>query len=379
MANSVTALFDEKWSRRIQIGKKAHSVAFSVSNFEEQANLSSGDTVHRPKSIDFYVRDYSRIADNAHQDIVANDETMTIDQEKMVSFYIDELDERQSKYNIENESLDRAIYRLADDIDKARFKETLNADYSADGTQIGDSAGAISVNSSNFIKLFPFMKAFMANKRIEADREWYSVLSPEVIAAISVNAISNGFQKADATMEAGYKGNFGGFRIYESTNLTHEYKLLAANLGNAKNVVINGVTLTGITTAVAADQYQTAADLILLINGGASVQSLSQTAKDKLGEVKAVAIASGSDVIIRTSGATSMTANAVAPANPFVYNEFGRMGAVDLVTQLRPKMQKNKESQRSGYTYLCFDLYGLKTFEEGKARMVKVPTLSILQ
>lgn len=379
MANSVNALFDQKWSRRIQIGKKAHSVAFSVSNFEEQANLSSGDTVHRPKSVDFYVRDYSRTSDNAHQDIVTSDETMTIDQEKMVSFYIDELDEKQSKYNIENESLDRAIYRLADDIDKARFKETLNAAYTADGAQIGDASGAISVNSSNFTKLFPFMRAFMANKRIEADREWYAVLSPEVVAAISVNAIANGFQKADTTMEAGYKGNFGGFRIYESTNLTHEYKLPAGDLGDGKDVVINGVTLEGITAAVADDQYQDASDLIALINGGASEQELSQTAKDKLAEVKAVAIADGSDVIIRTSGAVSITADGTAPVNPFVYNEFGRMGAVDLVTQLRPKMQKNKESQRSGYTYLCFDLYGLKTFDEGKARMVKVPTLSILQ
>ena len=219
---SINDFFDEKWSRRIQLWKKANSVAYSVSNLEEVENLSSGDRVHRPKAFDFVVNDYSRTADQNLQAIETDDQYIDINRQKQVSFYIDKLDETQSKYNLSGEAVDRAVYRIANEIDQTRFKETLNANYTADDGTIGGTPGnAISTVSANFYKLFPSVKGMMANARIETDRAWYAVLSPEMVAGIEITALEKGFQKADSTMEAGYKGNFGGFRIYESTNLAH--------------------------------------------------------------------------------------------------------------------------------------------------------------
>lgn len=50
--------------------------------------------------------------------------------------------------------------------------------------------------------------------------------------------------------------------------------------------------------------------------------------------------------------------------------EFGRKGAVDMVVQQYPEIQRNKIVRQNGYTYLVTDLYGIKTFTEGAERML---------
>jgi hypothetical protein len=46
----------------------------------------------------------------------------------------------------------------------------------------------------------------------------------------------------------------------------------------------------------------------------------------------------------------------------------GRMGSTDLVVQMNPEVQKNKDPKKSGYNWLIIDLYGRKKFQEGKDR-----------
>jgi hypothetical protein len=40
-----------------------------------------------------------------------------------------------------------------------------------------------------------------------------------------------------------------------------------------------------------------------------------------------------------------------------------------MVVQLYPEVQRNKEPKMSGYTWMIIDLFGVKTFQEGKDRM----------
>jgi hypothetical protein len=48
--------------------------------------------------------------------------------------------------------------------------------------------------------------------------------------------------------------------------------------------------------------------------------------------------------------------------------EIGRMGSTDLVVQMNPEVQKNKDPKKSGYNWLIIDLYGSKKFTEGQNR-----------
>jgi hypothetical protein len=63
-----------------------------------------------------------------------------INKSKEVSFYVDKLDVRQSKYDAEMEAVKRATYKIKDDMDMVRFRETINATYTCDAAQNGGSA-----------------------------------------------------------------------------------------------------------------------------------------------------------------------------------------------------------------------------------------------
>ena len=51
---------------------------------------------------------------------------------------------------------------------------------------------------------------------------------------------------------------------------------------------------------------------------------------------------------------------------------FGQYGVTDLVIQSDVKVQQNKSPLKTGYNYLCYTLYGIKTFVEGAQRGLRV-------
>jgi hypothetical protein len=51
---------------------------------------------------------------------------------------------------------------------------------------------------------------------------------------------------------------------------------------------------------------------------------------------------------------------------------FGQYGCTDLVIQSDVSVQMNKEPLLTGYNYLCWTLYGIKTFVEGANRSIRV-------
>jgi len=64
------------------------------------------------------------------------------------------------------------------------------------------------------------------------------------------------------------------------------------------------------------------------------------------------------------------TATTFVPGALVAHCELGRKGAVDMVVQIDPKVQKNKVPNKTGYNFIIYDLYGVKTFDEGKYRML---------
>ena len=50
----------------------------------------------------------------------------------------------------------------------------------------------------------------------------------------------------------------------------------------------------------------------------------------------------------------------------------GQYGCSDMVIQKDVAVQKNKEPKKTGYNYLCWTLYGIKTFTEGAKDVLKL-------
>lgn len=284
-------------------------VASAICNFEEQAGLSFGDRVHRPTAPDFVVNDYVRNTDVTLQDVTTGDEYMDIDRSKEVSFYIDKLDAKQSKYDVEMESVKRATYVIKNEMDGTVLAEVLNAGYTCDAAQNGGSAGTAStLVPSTCVQFFENSKAVLRTANVEDDRAWFVVTTPKIISTIAQTFVGAGFNLADAALKNGYKGDAFGLKIYESTNVLHSQTITGSTIVNGNAVVIAGVTFTFATTASSAGDVdlgssdtEALANLVLAVNGTGTPSATTY-----------IAISAANRILLKNAGISATSADAVA-------------------------------------------------------------------
>jgi hypothetical protein len=182
----------ELWSRRIQYLTKNALVATKICSYEEQGNLKYGDRIHRPYPNDLTVNDYVKYTDTEAQDLIGTDEYLDIDQSKQISFAIDEIDAIQMKYDLENSYVERAAYRLANDIDGNILSEVVNANVSMDAGDIGGTAGnPISLTISNCLNTVMTAGAKLTANGCEMDKTWALVVSPKIASIIAQTVASD--------------------------------------------------------------------------------------------------------------------------------------------------------------------------------------------
>lgn len=382
MANDITNFIPELWSARIQKLREKMLVAKAICNFEEQAGLSFGDRVHRPTAPDFVVNDYVRNTDVTLQDVTTGDDYMDIDRSKEVSFYIDKLDAKQSKYDVEMESVKRATYQIKNEMDGYVLRQVINATYSADAAQNGGSAGTpATLAPSTTVQFFENAKAILRTANVEDDRPWYAVVTPKVVSVIAQTFVGAGFNLADSALKNGYKGDAFGLKIYESTNVLHSQTATCVSVVEDNTLTVAGVTFTAKnspsaagTVDVGADDTTMAANFAAAINGGAGAGTayVDITAANR-NKLKAAGIRASSALGVLTvygSGEFVMSkVGAPITLGTLTANcEIGRMGSTDLVVQMNPEVQKNKDPKKSGYNWLIIDIYGSKKFTEGANR-----------
>ena len=74
----------------------------------------------------------------------------------------------------------------------------------------------------------------------------------------------------------------------------------------------------------------------------------------------------------KTLTSTSETSTVGAWGTQVAHCFFGQVGCTDMVIQRDVTVQRNKVPDKTGYNFLCYDLYGIKTFVEGANRSMKV-------
>ena len=383
MANNLSAFTPEYWSARTQRLLKTKLVSREIANFEEQAVLRDGDMVHRPYYSDVVVNNYTKGVDVTVQDVAATDEYLTVNKSKEVTIYIDAIDVKQNKYDAANKYIDRMTYALKKDIDGAFLKEVLNAQYMISDGDFGGTAGnPLTVSVSNAFALFTKTEAKMNANDIEDTKPWFFAITPDVKAAIQQTNLVNGFNQADAALRGtlkgmGYLGTWGNFNIFVSNNIAHSNTVTVSSLAAADTLTINGVTITFAAAPAAAGECKpTAAALIGMINGvmatAGDFVDFSASDRAKLIAVGASAAANGSDVDIITNGHVVYSQSGVTLGGEVAHCWAGQYGCTDMVIQKDVEIQKNKEPKKTGYNYLAWTLYGVKTFVEGAKRCIDV-------
>ena len=381
MANNLDAFTPEYWSARTQRLLKKKLIAREIANMEEQATLRDGDMVHRPYYSDVVVNDYTKGVDVTVQDVTATDEYLTVNKSKEATVYIDAIDVKQNKYDAANKYIDRMTYALKKDIDGNFLKEVVNAQFTMDDGDMGGTAGnPVTVSVSNAFKLFTLTEAKMNANDIEDTKPRFFVITPDVKAAIQQTNLVNGFNQADAALRGtlkgmGYLGTWGNFNIFVSNNVAHTNKVTVSSLAADDTLTINGVTITFKASPSTAGQCKpTKAALVAMINGagGSDYKEFDAADRAKLVAVNASASDDGTDVIIATSGSVTYAQSGVTLGGEIAHCWAGQYGCTDMVIQKDVEIQKNKEPKKTGYNYLAWTLYGIKTFKEGRERCINV-------
>lgn len=391
MTNSIDAFIPELWSARHQKLRKAMLVSAAVSSFEEQAGLKFGDRVHRPIGPDFVVDNYTRNTDTTAQDNTTSDEYMDINRQKVVAWDLDKMDILQSKYDIEAESFDRATYQIKNEMDSYRLREVSGASNTGDAGQAGWSAGTpVTLTPSVCTQFFENCKAVLRTARVEDDRPWYAIVTPKVTSVIAQTFVGNGFQLADSTLKNGYKGDAFGLKIYESTNVMHTQTITLSTVVNTNTVTVAGVPFLFATVAtnpgdvdLGATDTDAAANFVLAFNGTGTPSAttyieLSAANRKIIKWLNAIASSALGVITIKTAGEVvySKSGSPVTLGTQTANCEIGRMGAVDMVVQMDPEIQKNKLPRQSGYAYQVYDLYGTKLFTEGAVRILNAKVVA---
>ena len=165
--------------------------------------------------------------------------------------------------------------------------------------------------------------------------------------------------------------------MFVSNNVAHTNKVTVSSLAAADTLTINGVTITFAAAPAAAGECKpTLAALKGMINGVMATNGdyveFAAADRAKLLAVNAKAIDDGTDVTIVTSGTVTYAQSGVTLGGEIAHCWAGQYGCSDMVIQKDVAVQKNKEPKKTGYNYLCWTLYGIKTFTEGAKRCIDV-------
>jgi len=394
MSNDLDAFIPEYWSRRTQAILRKILVSKNVVSFEERANLSDGDKVHRPYftigNPSTYTRNTGFTADTA---IDTTDESLTVDTAKVLPMFVDRLDRIQNKYKTANLAIAQAAYKLRKEIDGTAFAEydQFTSDFD-DGDLGGTSGNAIAVTTTNILKMLSKAKAKLRVADVETNKSWFAVLDPDTISVIEQALPTLGFKAADSTLRNGYwngyLSRFLGLDIYESTNLTFTAKWTPVNNPtDGDTVTIKGVTFTFKDTPVNAGAVDVGGNtagsldnLVLAINGGAVGSAyIALSAADRKLMYRITATDGATYLTIEAIGNSVVTVAASETADPWsehtTHSIVGQTGCIDQVIQDEVNVQvvENPSDPATGYRRLGKEfipnmLYGTKTFQEGKDR-----------
>jgi len=400
MANDVSASFPEYWSKRMQLKHYREDVFRDIASFEETAMLKNGDTVHRPYRSNLTVNDLGSEGSYSRQDITDTDESLTIDQEKEVAFYVKDLDVIQHNYAVRNLYADEAAVALSNGIDGDILGEVANADNTVDAADLGGTADqGIVLTSGNVSDVF--LAATEKLDRRNAPQEGrFAILSPQVIRVLKENILERETAWGDKVGERGFIGMYDNYRIYKSNGLYWTGTLaLATQPTNGDTVTLNipdsEGTRTTVTFTFVTNIGTTAGNVLIGADAAASNTNFTAAINDPATtDALSVALTAANQALLKDFAATaSATSTAVtSKGRGFIvvgdtltdttdqwtataqiqHNFFGVKGCVDLVIQVKPNMKIKSRDGYIGDDIVSWNVYGKKTFAEGARRMVAV-------
>lgn len=372
------------WANYAQKLLENSLVGKSIASYETEANLSVGDTVNVPRIGRPIVQNYQSGVDNDSQTVDSVKESLVIDEEKYVAMDLEDKDKKQSNVNLGQDIVDKLSYELRNDIDAHILGETTKAKYTFD-----NNGSPYDLDSTDIQTIVSQSAGYLRRRKVEQDMPWVMVADPQTVEAISNKMVADGFNKADTTLTNGYKGDFLGYKIFESTNLPAEVVLgLATNPTDGDTITINEVEFIFVSSLAAnegevligASADETAQNLVAAINGdsgaGSDYVELADDDRKDLARENVEATDGTDEVTVTASGYMEVTEDLTDGTDGFgdqsILHYFGRMGGISFAMQIAPDYEMNRYTQRKADQHSLYDVYGSEVFTEGAERFGKI-------
>lgn len=369
----------------------------SIASAAEQATLSMGQQVNRPYRSNLKAEDYAKGTAAVTQDLTATDDLLTINKQKTIRMYVDDVDKLQNKYSAATVWAEEAAKRLGIVIDaEVLYTGTRGAANTIDAGDFGGSSGSPQAFTvSNILTLFGKINRKLDVQNADVERSArYAVLGPELFEVVTEYIAGKNTILADKNLEFGNQGRFMGVELYMSNNLTATAVLtLAADASNTDNITIAGVGTSAVTFTFVSAIGSTAGNVLIsgtaagtctnlaaLINApGTTTANGVAFAGDDLRSVQMmVATASSNTVTVYLKGGSYLTLTSSAANGTWAKKAqhvlAGVKEAIDVVVQLEPDVQIASAVPVGlrGVFIQPLTVFGSKVFNKGTLELIDV-------
>lgn len=355
------------------------SVALGIANTELRADLKDGDQLNKPYGSYPRVQTYTKGNDITVKDLAAVNDYLVVDTAKVASFYVDDIDRVQNKYNVIKEFATIAQRQLNNVLDQAVIAEYSNAGTTLDDGDIGGTSGnGIVFSVSNVQSIMTAMgRTLNSKKRLAPDR--FALVGPRMLETIVQYVAGRETGFGDTVGDNGRVGRRFGFNLMLTNNLPFTATLDGATiLADEETVTINGVTFTADANgaAVGAGHFSietTPATCIAMLAsainddgtpGVGEYIALSAEDRQLIEEAGIVATISGTDLLLTGYGDIVVSESCAGSgwSAQTQYSLSGINKSIDLVTQVSPNVVFRDAQLRLGKYVHPWMLYGKKTF-----------------
>lgn len=389
MANSLTAASPAFWSARM--GRKLYKnvIYKSVASSEEQSRLSFGVSVDRPYRSDLRVQNYVKGTAATAQDITATSDKLTIDKQKTILIYVDEVDKLQSNYDLAMYWSDEMGKRMGEQIDAEFLYEVVNANNTVDDADLGGTSGnPFAASVTNVQLVASKINRKLDERNVPMDGRFWAI-SPQLKDFIWQYIAGKESLLGDKTTEFGNLGKFAGLDLYVTNNLAASAIWTPANNpSNGDTITIGGITFTFVnsigTTAgnvlIAGSTALTLDNLVALINDPSTTNAnqvgFTGTSLDTVSNMVAVDGTTYLQVYQKGISYITVTGSDATDiwSKKTQHSLAGLKGSIDLVIQKNPDVQSAPMASvgKRGSNYMALSVFGTKTFNQGKNQIVNV-------
>ena len=394
MSNDFAGVVKQHWANMIEDNLQKTLLATELC---EMVDIPNGTTKNLPNVSFQASTDYTKYTAVTFKDAKTGTEQLVINVTPVVPFQIDDLDVEDNYISMAPELTRNASYMLKSRIDGDVLAEVLNAKWKYDNAGVGLNAGTLTPvalttgASQNISTVFGMAKALLTNTGVNASNLCLVVDSFTLVALTTLGLETFG-DKATEAYEKGFRGMFGGMKVYEASNLPSTVLDLATNPTAGDYIVVQGVTFPFVaavgTTAgnvlIGASADATAQNLVAAVNGAAGAgTTYVEVGADARATLSGITATDGTDLVsfVSKRGALLASSSMTAAANDFRVQALNcaimEKGAIKLSIRDSVKIKQQSKNGTLVEEYLVYARYGLKTTVRGAERMVRVLVSSI--